>query len=120
MKNAAGSFDDAYCNPSGANSPMIVDDMPSSPADDPADPDALARVKSSDAVTAATGAEVTVSGDHFMQDGHYYLMKGVNFKLRDTGWDMWDQYDSATVQNRLDLELQKAHDLRANVSRLSL
>jgi len=118
---ARAQSDDAYCNPSAADAPGIDADLPTpSPADDPADPDALARVKNSDTVTALTGAAVTVSGDHFMQDGHYYLMKGVNFKLRDNGWDMWDYYDSPTVQNRLDLELQKAHDLRANVIRIFL
>src|SRR5437868_13420238 len=59
------------------------------PADDAPDPDALARVQNSDAVTAVTGGFVHRVGDHFEQDGHYFLVKGVNFKLRDAGWDMW-------------------------------
>jgi hypothetical protein len=111
---------DPYCNPTGADSPAAVDPLPPLAADDPADPDALARVKGSDAVTAISGGEVSVSGDHFVQDGRYYLMKGVNFKLRDNGWDMWDQYDVPAVRSRIDFELQRARDLRANVIRIFL
>lgn len=89
-------------------------------ADDAPDPDALARVQSSDAVASSTGGFVHRVGDHFEQDGHYFTVKGVNFKMRDAGWDMWAYYYDARVQNRLDAELQKAHDLRANVIRVFL
>jgi hypothetical protein len=69
-------------------------------------------------VTARTGGFVHRVGDHFEQDGHWYLVKGVNFKLRDDGWDMWANYEAS--KSRLDIELQKAHDLRANVIRIFL
>lgn len=110
------------CNPPGMDTGTTDTGgpFPSSAADDPADPDALARVEKSDAVTASTGGGVVVNGDHFEQDGHYFLAKGVNFKLSANGWDMWAQYDSASVQNRLDVELQKARDMRANVIRIFL
>ncbi|MEA2693418.1 MAG: hypothetical protein QOJ16_2805, partial [Acidobacteriota bacterium] len=88
------------------------------PVGDDPDPDALARVAKSDVVTAATGGQVLRSGDHFVQDGHVFLPKGVNFELHGHPWNLWTNYSGQTGE--VEAELDRARRLGGNVIRVFL
>ncbi|HEV7516076.1 MAG TPA: hypothetical protein VGR07_07235, partial [Thermoanaerobaculia bacterium] len=86
------------------------------PVGDDPDPDALARVAKSDVVDASTGGQVLRSGDHFVQEGHVFLPKGVNFELHGHPWSLWPNYWNQTSD--VEAELDRARRLGANVIRV--
>jgi hypothetical protein len=64
----------------------------------------------------ATGGQVLRSGDHFVQDGHVFVPKGVNFELHGHPWSLWPNYSANTSE--VEAELDRARRLGANVIRV--